>query len=316
MLCNIKWNTLNSNEKALFFRTLTNANILQSSDYAEAICKINHQKMRQGVIYIDGNPAGYVQILEAGLLKNLIHGVILDRGPLWLEDYGTAAHFKAFCECFNREFPKRWGRRRRFIPEIETSPAVLEILNEAGFHQNNKVELYQTNFLDLTSNQEALYSHLKKNWRGSLKKAKESHLTCQWDCDLSAIRWFIEYYAQNKQQKGYADPSPRLLWELCKVFEKKKHAIVGKASHNDTVVAAVLILCHGRGATYQAGWTTDLGKKKSAHHFLLWDAIERLQAKDIGHFDLGGFDEQETPGIAKFKKGMGGQIITLPGMFH
>ena len=54
-----------------------------------------------------------MQMLEAGIAGNLLHMVAIDRGPVWLEGFGTQDHFTAFLEQLNRAFPHRTGRMRR-----------------------------------------------------------------------------------------------------------------------------------------------------------------------------------------------------------
>lgn len=55
-----------------------------------------NKKRGGGLIEIDGKEAGLVQMFEAGILWNAIHGIIIDRGPLWFEGFGNAMHIKRF----------------------------------------------------------------------------------------------------------------------------------------------------------------------------------------------------------------------------
>ena len=50
-------------------------------------------------------------------------------------------------------------------------------------------------------------------------------------------------------------------------------------------------------------------------HLLLWHAIEALIRKQVRWLDLGGIATDRSPGIARFKLGMGGTVATLPGTF-
>ena len=88
MTCTIDWNVLSFSEWEQRFKKLNRATLLQSYPYAQAMAEISGQKPRWGLIKIDNVEAGLVQILEVGFLKNLIHAVILDRGPLWFDGFG------------------------------------------------------------------------------------------------------------------------------------------------------------------------------------------------------------------------------------
>ena len=80
------------------------------------------------------------------------------------------------------------------------------------------------------------------------------------------------------------------------------------------MIAAVMIFIHGRGATYQAGWTTPYGRDKGAHHLLLWQAIVALKQRGVTSFDLGGHTH-DNEGLMRFKQGLGGHEITLIGSY-
>ena len=99
MICDIKWNSLSVQDWQEHFNKIIRPNVLQSYEYAMAICPLQNQSARWGLIYIDNQEAGLVQIQEAGILGNIFHALIIDRGPLWFETFGAPEHFKAFLKC-------------------------------------------------------------------------------------------------------------------------------------------------------------------------------------------------------------------------
>ena len=78
-------------------------------------------------------------------------------------------------------------------------------------------------------------------------------------------------------------------------------------------VAGILIVRHGTSCTYQIGWNSLAGRRLYTNNLLLWNAI--LEMKKLGclGFDVGGIDEENTPGITKFKRGLRGEEYTLVG---
>ena len=62
------------------------------------------------------------------------------------------------------------------------------------------------------------------------------------------------------------------------------------------MAAGVLIFRHGRGATYQAGWTSGEGRAVNAHHRLLWQAVTALKEDGALNFDLGGVNPRRAEG--------------------
>lgn len=308
MDCEIQWNILGLAAWETRFSQIRRANLLQSYSYALAACVVNHQQARWGLIKIDGAEAGLVQVLEAKALGGLMHALIIDRGPLWFEGFGNAEHLQAFATEINRQFPKHLGRARRFIPEAQG------VQDLPGFKKTTAMP-YKTIWLDLTKSEEHLRRGLRKNWRGSLKKAEAANLDIEWDERGLTLPSLIDGYTRDKKTKGYDGPSVKILMELAKNFVPQKKLLIGRALTNDKLCASILILCHGTSATYQIGWSNDTGRKLAAHHFLLWQALLKLKQNNIQDFDLGGVNDETAQGIKTFKEGMGGTLVTLSGLY-
>lgn len=314
MTCIIHWNTLNFSQWEHRFSTIPRANLLQSHAYAKAIAPLNNQKPRWGLTTINGTEAGLVQILEAGIAGNMLHAVILDRGPLWFEGFGTPEHIEAFLAAYNKQFRGRLGRKRRIILEAQNSPEMRESLTRHGFKNKNGSE-FQTYWLDIRPPPETLRENLKKNWRGTLSKAEKQNLTIEWDDQGRLFSWLMNHYPQDRAQKGYDGPSVKLLNALAKTFTPGGNMLIARAQENGKDIAGILILCHGSAATYQVGFTTNAGRTKGAHHILLWNAILVLQQKGIKDFDLGGVNDETAKGVKDFKTGMGGALFVSPGLY-
>ena len=84
------------------------------------------------------------------------------------------------------------------------------------------------------------------------------------------------------------------------------------AQRESEPVAAILLTVHGNSATYLVGWSGDAGRRVRAHNLLLWRAVEHLKSAGIRWLDLGGINA-DAPGVAHFKRGMGGELVTLAG---
>ena len=80
-------------------------------------------------------------------------------------------------------------------------------------------------------------------------------------------------------------------------------------------VAGMLFLIHGEAATYQVGWTNDVGRDQHAHNLILWHGIQELQSRGIRVLDLGGVNTIRSAGIARFKMSTGGKVITYAGSY-
>jgi lipid II:glycine glycyltransferase (peptidoglycan interpeptide bridge formation enzyme) len=91
--------------------------------------------------------------------------------------------------------------------------------------------------------------------------------------------------------------------------------VVFRAMHDGDAVAGICVASHGSAATYLLGWNGDRGRALKANQYLLWQAIVNLKTSGFRWFDLGGVDEETTPGIAAFKLGLGGERYELVGEY-
>ncbi|MGH1399412.1 MAG: GNAT family N-acetyltransferase [Alphaproteobacteria bacterium] len=280
------------------------ANLLQSYGYARAICHLQKQHAKWGIIHINGQEAGIVQILEASAFKNLLHAVILDRGPLWFDGYGNNEHITAFFTAFNKQFPRRIGRKRRIIPETQLDIAPL------GFNKTGAG--YQTLWLDLRPDIDDLRNALKKNWRSALKQAENQDLTIIWDETGAHIGWCLSEYLKDRTAKGYDGAGVPLLKALLQHCD----FTIGRVESHGKPIAGILILKHGSAATYQLGFSSNTGRALNAHHIVLWQAIERLKAQGITDFDLGGINDETAKGVKRFKMGLNGSVFANAGLYQ
>ena len=81
-------------------------------------------------------------------------------------------------------------------------------------------------------------------------------------------------------------------------------------------VAGTICIRHGNSATYQVGWNGSDGRRCHAHNLLLWQSALRLRDSGCTWLDLGGVNDQDAAGIARFKSGMGGAAVTLVGGYR
>jgi hypothetical protein len=312
MDCAISWNTMTLDEWNGRFEKIVRSNLLQSYDYARAICQRKGMKARWGLIRMDGAEAGIVQILEAGIFGNALHAVILDRGPLWFEGFDSVAHAAAFFATFDREFPRRFGRRRRVIPELADTPENRQAM--IGFKRLSRPG-YQTSWLDLRQDTESLWHAMESSWRNKVRKAERECMEIEWDEKGTTLLQLLRVYQSDRRKKGYDGPSVATVRALTGKFRENRSFLAGLAKRDGEILAAVLVLRHGRGATYQVGWSTAAGKEIAAHNLLLWRAATILKDRGVDFFDLGGVNDQSAQGVKKFKEGMGGETLTLAGHY-
>ena len=285
--------------------------LLQSWPYAQTMRASQQMGARFGVITVGTETVGLVQIQEIKL--GPIHIVALDRGPLWLIPKVSQDHWAAFFTLFAETFPKRLGRFRRVMPEVNKDPTLEQTLHTLGFRR--KTPGYQSIWLDLTPDVGVLRRNLKQKWRNRLNVAERSALTVNNDHPDRHIQWLIRHYTEDRRKRRYPGPSPKIVQHLCQFAQPRNEVLLLRALDQDTPVAAILVFRHGHAATYQIGWTSDKGRKLSAHHLLLWHAIDELKTAGTHHFDLGGINPESAEGVTQFKRGLGGKEFELIGLY-
>lgn len=301
------------NQDAALWRP-KNATLLQDERYAAALAATSAFKLYKALILIDKKPAGHAVLMEVRAFLGLIHGITLDRGPVWFEGFGGAHHVKAFLNELNSLYPPRPLRRRRIIPEIEDSPVARKMIESAGFTRVG--EGYETFLLNLDPPLPDIRAGLDQKWRNVLNRAeREEGLTIEWDHHARQLPWFLKVYEQDKRRKNYDGPSPQFLTALAPLMSSSGDMVIGRVMKDGAAVSAVLLVRHGDTATYLAGWTGEAGRTAGAHHLLLWAACAMLKEKNVTDFDLGGFNEQDAKGIKHFKEGMGGRAVCLVGRY-
>lgn len=313
MKCTIDWNVLSLPEWNERFASIRRSNLLQSYDYARAMCPILKQKARWGLIKLNGKEAGLVQVLEAGIFRNLIHALHIDRGPLWFEGYGHERDFEAFMAEFMRQFPKRWGSKIRIIPEMADETAN-PILKKHGL--SRLAQPYQTIYIDLTKDEDTLRSNLKKNWRNMLSRAEREGLSSDFDLSPLELLGSLILYLDDKNAKEYDGLGVKDIMALSQSFMETGNFFMGQVLKDEAVIAFAIFFMHGTSATYQVGWTSDSGKKIGAQNKLLFDAMLALKRDGITDLDLGGVNDETAKGVKQFKEGMGGRLLHLGGLYR
>ncbi|MGR3759093.1 GNAT family N-acetyltransferase [Roseobacteraceae bacterium NS-SX3] len=153
---------------------------------------------------------------------------------------------------------------------------------------------------------------LHQKWRNRLKhgEAQGLRLTRQTLPDDPG-HWLFAADAAQQGQRGYRSWPAGLTLAFAR--ENPGKAKLFQAWEGHEPVAAVLILCHGEGATYHIAHSTARGKQLSAHNLLMWQAMSWLASKGCRRLDLGVINTEDAAGLARFKLGTGARLHRLGG---
>ncbi len=318
----IDWNTATRSQWDALYARCQRPSLLQSSAYALALAATEGMRADCGIIYFENKPIGLVQVQIKSFLK-LLSICRLYRGPTWIYERIPPRMHQLVLGLLRQRYRLRYGRGFVFHPELSDTAQNRQQLEESGFRQ--RFPGYQTLWLDLRPPLKTIRAQMKGKWRHALTQAERGDLICETLERGPAFNQVMAAYDTDKQTKGYRGPSPAFLGHLksqargCHdlwLLAARQSGHTDSASVNDTnIIAGVMIARHGQAATYVAAWSDTRGRQSRAHHWLLWQAIQRLRANRVDWFDLGGLNPHTAEGVTAFKRGLGGTPCHLVGGF-
>lgn len=281
----------------------------QSWAYGEAVAARHGQQVERHIVTCDGTPAALLQSFHKICWRLAITRIL--RGPLWLIDPLADRRGAEIC----RSIAGRWRRHPlRFLswlPELPDDPRSTALIEATGLRR--VVTGYASAWLDLRQDREALLGGLHAKWHAALRRGERAALTIGEDGKQRHWQAALMLYEGFRRKKRFVGLSADFIAALAAA--EPSAALSLTARRGATPVAGVILLRHGKSATYTASWTSDEGRAGQAHNLLLWRAIETLQAGGTQWLDLGGLNTESQPGLARFKLGLGGEVFTLTGSY-
>lgn len=252
-----------------------------------------------------GRPVALAQIAERRLLR-CRRVLFLLRGPAWVEPSTREAAEPGLL----RAISARFGR-----PTLVWTPELVGPL--ARLHNRRPfVTGYSTGWIDLASDEAVLRSRLRGKWRNQLRRAERADgLRVAEVGGGETLAWLLRGNEAHRRRVGYQGLRPPFLAALAAAAVRGRDLLALVASEGSTPVAGVLLVRHGASATYEVGHATERGRELAATNLLLWRAMLDLKRRGARWLDLGGLNTDRAPGIARFKLGLGAEVVTLAGTF-
>lgn len=177
----------------------------------------------------------------------------------------------------------------------------------AGFRQ----VLTQAHIAEWDLTQPDLRARLHGKWRNQLKRGEGNGLRIRetaWDGMAHPMFAANEILARNRKFRSY----PTALLSAYAQLNPTDTTLI-EAYDRGTLVAACLILRHGKTATYQTAWANEQGRALQAPRVVLWAAAQQMKTLGYDILDLGVIETNHARGLARFKLGTGAQVRPLGG---
>jgi len=283
-------------------------NFMQLWEYGEVKKTIESCKVKRGLIKHNGQTVAIFQALEKSW--GPVGVIRINRGPLIIngkDDFKTKYNIY---KTLRETWPWWKGKILLIAPALVERPENLGVLALAHFRKRTAKQ-WHSSMIDLSLEEIEIRKNLNGKWRNQLKKAEKSKIKIKNDNSDVSLSWLLDRYKQMMKDKSFKGPSVELYIDLHSL--NKNNLYVFQAWLDGQAVAGILIVRHGTSCTYQIGWNSSIGRKVYSNNMLLWNAVLEMKQHGCIFFDMGGIDTVNTPGIAKFKHGLGGEEYTLVG---
>ena len=208
-------------------------------------------------------------------------------------------------------------RQRKFGLRIESALAstamagqLSGVLAECGF-SNQGGRQYQTFVLDLCKGEEQVRAGLNGKWRTDLRRGEKQGLDIVRTSNPDEFDEFAPLLDGLAMSKGFTAPQDTQFFKnVAENASGSERIILHKAYAGDELVAGHIGAFSGDTAVYLLGATNPTGRDLRASYVLQWEVIRHALELGMARYDLGGADEDENPSVFRFKKRMGGELMT------
>ena len=256
----------------------------------------------------NGKALAVAQVVEQRLGPvRLCH---LLRGPLLLS--GTAPDLLPPAVRLLRQHFRRRDRRLLLVtPELPAGDDTNALCRQAGIARI--ITGYATSWVDLT--RPDLEAGMGGGFRKALKKARGEKLTLAASHGGSDLDWIIRHHDDHRRQRRLMAPPAQQAASLVAAQSRPRDVLALVAKRGSSILAGSLFIRHGGAATYYLGATSPQGRTACAQHLLLREGMARLAADGVRWLDTGGLNSDGMRGVAQFKLGLGGELVTLAGTY-
>ncbi len=202
----------------------------------------------------------------------------------------------------------------RMDPEIEAAAPIEAALRASGWRPAHDMQPRRTRIVDLTADEDALWSDLRKKWRQYVNKARSNGIVVR-DVDPAVeTTAFDTFYAVMREvSKRTALPlrSAATFREVWEAYAPTGESRLLFAEDGSGEVQAVLLTVRcGSRVVEPYGGMTEAGAESRANYLLKWEAIRSSKERGGTSYDMWGLIGS---GIDHFKAGFGGREVEYIG---
>ncbi len=170
---------------------------------------------------------------------------------------------------------------------------------------------WKSSIIDLNDGISKIRENLNQKWRNSLNSFEKKNIIIKEENSNEIINDVIQYYEKLQKINNFKGINKKFLKYFLENSTKKIYC-----AYDDKIfLGYICISTDYNTGTYLLGYANDKGRKINVMNGLMWKAIVDLKDKNFDYLDLGGLDNDSTPGVFKFKSGINAKNYSLIGSF-
>jgi hypothetical protein len=318
--CAIEIDSVTREQWTEMLENFSDASIYQTWDYGAVRWgerNLSHMVVREKGEVIS---AAQVRILRMPVIRQGMAYVFY--GPMWkMRDKARCLeNLQAGLRALIDEYAikRRLFLRLRPWGFIEHDSDMRAVLIKEGFRLTNGIfrDKKRTILVDLTASEDVMRKRLKKKWRQTLQRAEREDLNIVEGFDAGLFDYFKPLLLETIKLKRFKPGSD--VDEFAQIQEKlvpAQRLRITMCKAGNKYVSGSVCSSVGNISIGLLSATGETGRRLQAYYLLQWDEI--LWAKRAGknRYDLGGINPEANPGVYRFKAGLGGEELTLVGVF-
>jgi len=286
------------------------ANFLQSWYWGEFHEKLNNDIQRTGFYEnnkLIGVMLSVVEDAKRGRYLTVPGGPIID--------WEKPDLIEAFVEEIKKIAKQQNCVFVRIRPQLQSSEFSKSLFKRHGFI-NAPMHLHAelTFQLDITKDEQLLFSQMRKTTRYEIKKAIKQGIKITKSKDPKDIKDFYNLQIETAKRQKFVPFSYKYLSEQFKVFAAEDKALLYSAYHENKLLACAFIIFYGKEAIYHYGASTEEGRGYPGAYLIQWEAIKEAKRRGMTRYNFWGVSPIDSPhhrfhGLSLFKRGFGGKDI-------
>lgn len=284
--------------------SLNNGHPLQSALWGEARRRVDGVEDRRWAAF-DGGEVVWMGRYEIRQIPVGGRVVWIPRGPVSIDHpLAMSAHLEflsmlkeqGYLICFTDPYPQALCNESHGIPLSASA---------------------KTLWLDLKNDKDVLFNNMHKKLRYGVRAAERAGVVLEVTRSPEDVTSFFQLCDQISETKQFALPgSEQLLQELLLLSRPdsayKAHLFV--ARFGGRLVSGYLSIENGNSLHNIWNGTERSSSKQCPGEAVLWHQVAWGVDAGLSIYDQEGIDEENNPGCYKFKKRLGGEEVTLPGL--